>query len=104
MKHGNLDRAARHVGLRDLETGVHIHVISDSAVQKLKKLKNYYDIIFVKYKYLFGKDKLIDDKYLIKIINKDFKHRCEINQIPYNIKSHSFRSNMITKLLKNTSV
>jgi integrase len=32
------------------------------------------------------------------------KRTCEINQIPYNIKSHSFRINMITQLLKNTSV
>ena len=84
----------------------HIHVISDLAVQELKELKHYYDIVFVKYKYkyLFGKDKPVDEKYLIKMINKDLKHTCEINQIPYNIKSHSFRINMITKLLKNTSV
>ena len=84
----------------------HIHVISDLAVQELKKLNDYYWIIFVKYKYkyLFGKDKPIDQKYLIKMINKDLKHTCEINQIPYNIKSHSFRINMITRLLKNTSV
>ena len=38
------------------------------------------------------------------MINKDLKHTCEINQIPYNIKSHSFRINMITRLLKNTSL
>ena len=39
-----------------------------------------------------------------KMITKDLKHTCEINQIPYNIKSHSFRINMITRLLKNTSL
>ena len=84
----------------------HIHVISDLAVQELKKLKPYYDIIFHKYKfnYLFGKNKPIDEKYLIKMINKDLKHISQINQIPYNIKSHSFRINMISRLLKNTSV
>jgi integrase len=84
----------------------HIHVISDVAVQELKKLKNYYKIIFVKYKYkyLFGKDKPIDEKTLIRNINKDLKHTCQINEIPYNIKSHSFRINMISKLLQNTSV
>ena len=38
------------------------------------------------------------------MINKDLKHTCEINEIPYNIKSHSFRINMITRLLQNTSV
>lgn len=54
--------------------------------------------------YLFGKNKPIDEKYLIKMINKNLKRTCEINQIPYNIKSHSFRINMITQLLKNTSV
>jgi integrase len=37
------------------------------------------------------------------MINKDLKHTCRVNQIPYNIKSHSFRINMITRLLKNTS-
>ena len=38
------------------------------------------------------------------MIHKDFKHTWEINQIQYNIKSHSFRINTITKLLQNTSV
>ena len=37
------------------------------------------------------------------MINNDLKHTCKINQIPYNIKSHSFRINMISKLLKNTA-
>ena len=84
----------------------HIHVISDLAVQELKDLKPYYEVIFVKYKqkYLFGKDKPIGEKHLIKMINRDLKHTCNINEIPYNIKSHSFRINMITRLLKNTSV
>jgi integrase/recombinase XerD len=84
----------------------HIHIISDIAVKELKKLKPYYKIIFVKYKfnYLFGKNKPLDKKYFIKIINKDLKNTCQINQIPYNIKSHSFRINMITNLLKHTSV
>jgi integrase len=38
------------------------------------------------------------------MINQDLKRTCEINQTPYSIKSHSFRINMITQLLKNTSV
>ena len=84
----------------------HIHVISDLAVQELKNLKHFYEIIFVKYKYkyLFGKDKPIEEKFLINTINRDLKHICKINNIPYNIKSHSFRINMITRLLQNTSV
>ena len=83
----------------------HIHVISDIAVQELKKLRNQLNVLFVKYKYkyLFGKDKPIHEKYLIEMINKDLKHTCQINQIPYNIKSHSFRINMISKLLQKTS-
>nr|WPV72646.1 putative integrase/recombinase protein [Navicula sp.] len=84
----------------------HIHIISDLAVQELKKLKCYYEIIFVKYKYkyLFGKDKPIGEKSLIRAINNDLKRTCELNKIPYNIKSHSFRVNIISKLLQNTSV
>ena len=38
------------------------------------------------------------------MINKDLKHTSEINEIPYNIKSHSFRINMISNLLRVTSV
>jgi integrase len=84
----------------------HIHVISDLAVEKLKKLKPYYEVIFVKYKYqyLFGKKEPVAEKHFIRTINNDLKHTCKINQIPYNIKSHSFRINMISKLLQNTSV
>ena len=47
---------------------------------------------------------IIDQKHFIKTINKDLKHTCETNQIPYNIKLHSFRINMVSQLLKNTSV
>lgn len=38
------------------------------------------------------------------MINKDLKEICLLHQIPYNITSHSFRINMISKLLQNTSV
>ena len=37
------------------------------------------------------------------MIKKDLKHKCQINQILYNIKSHSFRINRISKLLQKTS-
>jgi integrase len=84
----------------------HIHVLSDIAVAKLKKLKPEYLIVFQKYKfqYLFGKEKPIHEKRLISIINQDLKHTCKVANIPYNIKSHSFRINMISNLLKNTTV
>ena len=36
--------------------------------------------------------------------DEGLKNTCQINKIPYNIKSHSFRINMITNLLKHTSV
>ena len=84
----------------------HIHVLSDSAVEALKKLKFYYEIIVIKYKYqyLFGKNKPASEKHLIFMINTDLKHMCESHKIPYNIKSNSSRIYMISKLLKNTSV
>jgi integrase/recombinase XerD len=84
----------------------HIHVLSKTAVTKLKQLKNEYAVIFTKYqfKYLFGKQEPTHEKSLIRLINQDLKNTCEANQIPYNIKSHSFRINMISNLLKRTSV
>ena len=45
----------------------------------------------------------INTNIYLEKINKDLKHTCQINQIPYNIKSHSFRINMISKLLQKTS-
>ena len=74
-------------------------------MRELKKLKNQLSVIFVKYKYkyLFGKENPVHKKYLIEMINKDLKHTCQTYQIPYNIKSHSFRVNMISKLLQKTS-
>ena len=84
----------------------HIHVISDLAVQELKDLKNQLIIIFDKYKYqyLFGKNKPVGEKHLIHMINSDLRKTCDINEIPYNIKSHSFRINMISNLLQNTTI
>lgn len=54
------------------------------------------------HKYNFGKKKPVVEKFLIRMINNDLNHTCEINQIPYNIKSHRFIINMITQLLQNT--
>lgn len=44
------------------------------------------------------------NKNLIKVINRDLNDTSRKYNIPYSIKSHSFRINMISKLLQNTSV
>ena len=84
----------------------HIHVLSKNGVKKLKELSLEYTIIFNKYgyKYLFGNTKPIHQKALIRFINNDLKNTCQGFGIPYNIKSHSFRINMISNLLKTTTV
>lgn len=84
----------------------HIHVLSKNAVLRIKKLKPELTIIFSKYQFnfLFGKQKPMHGKSLVRLINQDLKRTCQINDIPYNIKSHSFRINMISNLLKNTTL
>ena len=84
----------------------HIHVISSTAVQDLEKRYLDYQIIFDKYKYeyLFGENKPMHSKALIKTINDDLRNTCETLKLPYNIKSHSFRINHISSLLKVTTV
>jgi transposase InsO family protein len=84
----------------------HIHVLSKKAVQDLIELNAEFYIIFDKYQYqyLFGKTKPINHKSLISIVNKDLKQTSSKYSIPFNIKSHSFRVNIITNLLKITSV
>nr|UDP55489.1 putative integrase/recombinase protein [Schizostauron trachyderma] len=83
----------------------HIHVLSKKAIKDLRDLTVEYNIIFEKYqfKYLFGKQKPITDKNLIKMVNKDLRHTSQKYHIPFNIRSHSFKINMITNLLKITS-
>lgn len=84
----------------------HIHVLSNRALTDLKKLKIDYDIVFKqhKFRYLFGKSKPITGKSLIRLVNRDLKYTCEIANIPFNIKSHSFRINLISSLLRITTV
>lgn len=57
----------------------HIHILRTQAVKDLKKLNEEYNIIFDKYqyKYLFGKEKPMHEKWLIRIINADLKQTCE---------------------------
>lgn len=84
----------------------HSHVLSKTALKSLKQLALERTIIFQKYgyKYLFGKHKPIHQKSLIRLMNDDLNNTCKICDIPYNIKSHSFRINMISNLLKKTTV
>jgi len=81
-------------------------VLSKKAVQDLTGLNTEISIIFDKYQYqyLFGKAKPINHKSLITMVNKDLDATCQKYSIPFNIKSHSFRVNLITNLLKVTSV
>jgi len=111
----------RHLNQKDLGTAIdvaqfnlvhhktkqaHIYVLSKKAVQDLQDLKLEFLIVFEKYQYqyLFGKQRPMTDKNLIKMVNKDLKGTCKKFNISFNIKSHSFRINMITNLLKVTSV
>jgi integrase len=84
----------------------HIHVLSKNDIFKLKKLKPEIEVVFSKYqfKHLFGKEEPMHKKSLVRFINSDLRTTCEIGNISYNIKSHRFRINMISNLLKNTSV
>lgn len=84
----------------------YIHVLSKQAVLNLKRLQPEINIIFNKYKfnYLFDKQKLTHKKAVIRFINRDLENTCKVNAIFFNIKSHSFRINMISSLLKTTSV
>ena len=84
----------------------HIHQLSEEGVAELKKLQLEYTTIFEihKYKFLFGKEKPLNNKTIIRMINRDLAYTCELNSIPYNIKSHSFRINFISGLLRVTSL
>lgn len=84
----------------------HIYILSKKAIQDLTERQADFDIMFQKhkYKYLFGKDKPVHEKSLVRLINKDLKHNCNLNNIYFNVKSHSFRIHVISSLLKITSV
>lgn len=111
----------RHLTQKDLENAIdatqfsvihhktkqaHIHVLSKRVIKDLQDLKLEFYTVFDKhqYKYLYGKQRPMTDKNFIKMVNKDLKSACQKFKIPFNIKSHSFRVNMITNLLKVTSL
>jgi len=112
---------ARHLTYNDIQKGIsssqlsvihhktrspHIHILSKKALKDLKSLNTEYQVVFEQhqFKYLFGKLKPIAQKSLIRLVNRDLKYTREIANIPFNIKSHSFRINLISSLLKITSV
>ena len=68
----------------------HIHILSKQAVKDFKNLEMNFKIVFdkYKYKYLFKKNKLIDQKNLIKIINAYLKNIDQLDGLPYTIKSY----------------
>jgi integrase/recombinase XerD len=84
----------------------YVHVLSRQALEDLKKLELDYIIVFekYKYKYLFGKRKPVHEKSLLNLVNQDLKEISQFVGLPYNIKSHSFRINVISTLLKITTV
>lgn len=84
----------------------HIHILSDKAIKDLRNIDTHLKIVFDKYQshYLFGKSKPMNKKSLIRMIHHDLKSTCELAKLPFNIKLHSFRINLITNLLKVTSV
>ena len=83
-----------------------IHVLSKQAIRDLKSCKNDFNTVFKEngYAYLFGKNEPMNQKTVIRLINKDLKSTCQLNNISYNVKSHSFRIHVISSLLKLTSV
>lgn len=84
----------------------HNYKFSESLVEDLKALQFELDFLGGKqdFEYLFGKKSPPHSKTLLRIVNEDLAATCEIFQIPDNIKSHSFRIGLISRLLKNTKV
>ena len=84
----------------------HIHTLSKRALRDLRNIDQDIKIVFEKYKhkYLFGRVNTMHSKALIRLINNDLKNTCQLNDIRYNIKSHSFRIYVISSLLTKTSV
>lgn len=71
----------------------HIYLLSIKIVNQLKIFTPQWKIIFerYKYKYLFGKEKPITDKNLIKVVNQDLRNICINNNIRIKITSDHFR-------------
>nr|UXN44469.1 hypothetical protein [Navicula tsukamotoi] len=70
-----------------------IYRLSNNVRKDLKKLESQNRDIFTKYKlkYLFGKEKPITDKNLIKMVNRDLENTCNEYNILFKITSNDFR-------------
>ena len=86
------------------------HTIHKEGIELIKKYQNEIDILFLHehFQYLgstaTNRQKLMNPKRFINLINTDIQltlNKCNIEQ---NIKSHSFRIGFITKLLKATTL
>jgi integrase len=83
----------------------HNVILSVSAVDSLKSLKQEFKFLEVQnFTYLFGKTNPPHSKSLIRIVNADLKSTCQLCKIGDNLKSHSFRVSVISKLLRVTNV
>ena len=80
--------------------------MSNKAAKDLQNLNTYLKIVFDKYqyRYLFEKNKPINRRSLIRMVQRDLKNTCKLAKLSFNIKPRSFRINLITNLLKATSV
>lgn len=79
-----------------------VHYISDSGIRKLKSLQPQIDFVFKESQFLFGnKDTPYHPRSVIRIVNRDLQHTCNITNQNLNIKSHSYRVGFIMSMLEN---
>lgn len=57
------------------------HVLKDQTMKDLKSWEKDFNVVFKKnnFKYIFGKKNPIHNKSLIRIVNKDLKNACKLN-------------------------
>lgn len=86
------------------------HTIHKEGIELIKKYQNEIDILFLHehFQYLgstaTNRQKLMNPKRFINLINTDIQLTLNKWNIQQNIKSHSFRIGFITKLLKATTL
>lgn len=86
------------------------HFIHQKGRDLILKYKHEIDTLFIHEHFTFlgssskNRNKLMDSRKFIHLINEDIKYTLNKCHIQLNIKSHSFRIAFITKLLKNTSL
>lgn len=84
----------------------HNVILSVSAIESLKSLEQEFDFLInvQNFKYLFGKNSPPHSKSLLRIVNEDLENTCKLCKISDNLKSHSFRVSVISKLLRVSTV